>query len=156
MQIKVLFVCLGNICRSPTAEGVFRQTLKQAGLEHRVLIDSCGTGSWHIGAKPDARTIKAAAQYGYDLSGLRARQICREDFDYFDYILAMDKQNLNDLKAMSPPNFTGCLGLFLDFADTRETEVPDPYYGTEQGFTAVLNLVEKASLGLLQAMINND
>ena len=148
-QTSVLFVCLGNICRSPTAHGVFQSLVKQRDL--RVTVDSCGTGSWHVGHSPDERATAAAAERGYDLSPLRARQVCAGDFQRFDYILAMDHANLSELRGMCPAGFTGHLGLFLPYADGfSEQEVPDPYYGGTDGFSHVLDLVEAASDGLLQ------
>ncbi len=151
MQTRVLFVCLGNICRSPTAHGVFEALVKQRRLQELILVDSCGTGDWHVGHPPDRRAAAEAAGRGYDLSHLRARQVKAADFDCFDYILAMDRQNLADLEAMRPADFSGHLGLFLPFAGRgRHEEVPDPYYGGEEGFAEVLDLVEAASEGLLQ------
>jgi protein-tyrosine phosphatase len=148
--VHVNFVCLGNICRSPTAHGVFQKLVDDEGLSHRIIIDSCGTGSFHVGEKPDPRTIKAAAKRNYDLSVLRARQFKPDDFSQFDYILAMDRMNLGNLKAMAPKNYIGHLGLFLEFSKQRTyTQVPDPYYENESGFDLVLDLVEDASRGLL-------
>jgi len=148
---SVLFVCLGNICRSPTAHGVFQTKVAERGLSSLIHIDSCGTGGWHVGEPPDSRATGAARQRGYDLSPLRARQVQAGDFQRFDYILAMDHQNLRDLRAMCPGNYAGQLGLFLSFAEeAREEEVPDPYYGGAHGFSHVLDLVEAASDGLLR------
>jgi protein-tyrosine phosphatase len=148
---KILFVCLGNICRSPTADGVMRKLVKDAGLEKRIVVDSAGTGDWHIGHAPDSRTIRAAAKRGYDLSVLRARLVNVDDFDEFDYILAMDKSNLANLQKMRPAHFTGHLGLFMEFApDMGYKEVPDPYHGGAEDFERVLDLVEKAADGLLK------
>lgn len=153
MSAKVLFVCLGNICRSPTAHGVFQHLVDREGLSDRILVDSCGTGSFHIGSPPDARAIRAASKRQYDLSPLRARQVRPEDFSSFDYILAMDRMNLGNLKAMAPKDYKGHLDLFLSFSQQRAyTQVPDPYYENEEGFELVLNLVEDASQGLLQAI----
>ena len=150
---SVLFVCLGNICRSPTAHGVFESQVRASGLHHSVRVDSCGTGDWHVGKPPDSRATAAALRGGYDLSTLRARRFSVTDFDHFDYILAMDGQNLADLQRLQPANFAGHLGLFLDFAEgTDLVEVPDPYYGGADGFTEVLALVESASAGLLRAI----
>lgn len=150
MSISVLFVCLGNICRSPTAEGVFFHQLKQTVLVEQVNVDSAGTGGWHIGRSPDPRTITAAHKRGYDLSLLKARQVSVNDFEKFDYILAMDNANLADLRRAAPKNFRGHLGLFLAFARTHsEREVPDPYYGEGDGFEKVLDLIEDAAAGLL-------
>lgn len=147
---KVLFVCLGNICRSPTADGIFRQLLIREKLEQKILVDSAGTGDWHIGKAPDSRTVAAARQRGYDLSVLRARQVNKTDFSEFDYVLAMDKSNLLDLQRMKPSTYTGHLGLFLEFGARGDyCEVPDPYYGGEDGFELVLDLVEDAAQGLL-------
>ncbi|TXS93001.1 low molecular weight phosphotyrosine protein phosphatase [Parahaliea maris] len=153
-QVNVLFVCLGNICRSPTAHGVFEQRVAQRGLQERIVVDSCGTGDWHIGHPPDRRAQAAALQRGYDLSHLRARQVEPADFSLFDYVLAMDESNLGDLRAMRPASFAGHLGLFLDFADTGLREVPDPYYGGDDGFDHVLDLIEAASDGLLTDILS--
>ncbi|WP_192036625.1 low molecular weight protein-tyrosine-phosphatase [Halomonas sp. YLGW01] len=150
--MRVLFVCLGNICRSPTAEGMLRHKLEAAGLAERVTIDSCGTGDWHVGKAPDRRAAAAAAERGIDLSGLRARQLDRADFERFDYLLAMDHDNLDDLLAMRPGDCQAHVGLFLDFAGRREAAVPDPYYGGEAGFDEVLDLVESAADGLIEAL----
>jgi len=143
---KILFVCLGNICRSPTADGVLRKLIADAGLEKRILVDSAGTGDWHIGHAPDPRTVKFAAKRGYDLSVLRARLVNVNDFDEFDYILAMDKSNLANLQKMKPVHFTGHLGLFMDFAPhVGYQEVPDPYHGDTEDFERVLDLVEETA-----------
>ncbi len=155
--IGVLFVCLGNICRSPTAHGVFESMVREQGMQDRVRVDSCGTGDWHIGHAPDARAAAEAAQRGYDLSPLRARQVQPTDFREFDYILAMDEQNLADLRAMCPADFSGYLGLFLPFdPGASVAEVPDPYYGGDEGFTRVLDMVEAASAGLLREISGAD
>lgn len=155
MAVSVLFVCLGNICRSPTAHGVFENMVKQQGHDQLISIDSAGTGSWHIGASPDERSAAVALQRGYDLSHLKARKVTKNDFSQFDYILAMDEQNLSDLRDMQPTNYTGHLSLFLDFAEADEHEVPDPYYGGPQGFDHVLDLVEQASEGLLEHILQS-
>jgi len=148
--VKVLFVCLGNICRSPTAEGMFQQLVKANKLEEFITVDSAGTGDWHIGRPPDQRAQQAAQARGYDISHLRARQMSREDFHNFHYIIAMDQQNLANLQAMQPQDFSGHLGLLLPFAGSGELlEVPDPYFGGEEGFRLVLDLLESASVGLL-------
>lgn len=152
--IRVLFVCLGNICRSPTAEGVFRSIVQARGLEHVISIDSAGTGDWHIGKCADTRATEAALKRGYDLSALRARQAEAEDFNNFDYVLAMDEDNLDNLRALAPADFAGHLGLFLEFATaSSHREVPDPYYGEGQGFELVLDLIEDASEGLLNHIL---
>ncbi|MEE9103443.1 MULTISPECIES: low molecular weight protein-tyrosine-phosphatase [Pseudomonas] len=147
--MKVLFVCLGNICRSPTAEGVFRHKVREAGLEDRIEIDSAGTGDWHVGKAPDARTRAAALRRGYDLSSLRARQVSAADFSRYDLILAMDHANLRDLKRLRAGTGTAELDLFLRRFDLEIDEVPDPYYGGDDGFEQVLDLVEQACDGLL-------
>lgn len=150
MPIKVLFVCLGNICRSPTAQGIFQHKVKDAGLEKEIHIDSAGTGAWHIGKSPDSRTLAAATKRGYDFSDQRARQVGMQDFEKFDYVLAMDNVNLRELRQMAPSDFKGRLDLFLNYGSrSAHTEVPDPYYGGDQGFDLVLDLVEDAAEGLL-------
>lgn len=150
-MVKVLFVCLGNICRSPTAEGVFRHVVREAGLLERIYIDSAGTHAYHIGEPPDARAQQAAARRGIDLSRLRGRQATRQDFEEFDYVLAMDRENLAHLQRLCPKGMDTKLRLFMEFAVSRtEKEVPDPYYGGEAGFDRVLDMVEEASLGLLE------
>ncbi len=150
MKVSVLFVCMGNICRSPTAEAVFRHQVGQAGLQDRIFIDSAGTHDYHIGESPDPRTRQAALRRGYDMSALRGRQVSRADFGSFDYVLAMDNANLSILRSLRPQGAQGSLGLFLDYATRHgEREVPDPYYGGEDGFERVLDLVEDASAGLL-------
>ncbi|MDU4252841.1 low molecular weight protein-tyrosine-phosphatase [Pseudomonas sp.] len=147
--MKVLFVCLGNICRSPTAEGVLRHKVRAAGLEDRIEIDSAGTGDWHVGKAPDARTRAAALRRGYDLSSLRARQVSLADFSRYDLILAMDNANLRDLKHLRGSGAKAELDLFLRRYELEIDEVPDPYYGGEDGFERVLDLVERACDGLL-------
>lgn len=148
--MRILFVCLGNICRSPTAEGVLRRRLVDAGLSEVVEVDSCGTGAWHIGKAPDARAQAAASQREVDLSQLRARQLDAEDFARFDYLLAMDDGNLASLEAMRPADCVAHIGLLLDFAGDSGRAVPDPYYGGEQGFDEVFGLVERAADGLIE------
>ncbi|WP_137817856.1 low molecular weight protein-tyrosine-phosphatase [Pseudomonas sp. 2FG] len=147
--MRVLFVCLGNICRSPTAEGVFRHKLREAGLEARVEVDSAGTGDWHVGKAADTRTRRAAQLRGYDLAQLRGRQVSTTDFQAFDLILAMDQSNLQHLKAMRPASAKAELDLFLRRYQLALDEVPDPYYGGEDGFEQVLDLIEQASDALL-------
>ena len=150
IQASVLFVCMGNICRSPTAEAVFRARVEAAGLIRHIAIDSAGTHDYHIGEPPDARTQRAARQRGYDMSGLRGRQVGPEDFLRFDYVLAMDQANLAILRNLRPGQADSHLGLFLDFARSHaEREVPDPYYGGAEGFERVLDMVEDAAEGLL-------
>jgi len=143
-------VCLGNICRSPTAHGFFRDSVEKLGQQSAIHIDSAGTGDWHIGGQPDARATEQAAQHGVDLSDLRARQVNARDFDEYDYVLAMDNQNLADLRVMAPANYSGFLGLFLDFSESYQgQEMPDPYYGGCDGFELVVTMVEDGCKGLL-------
>jgi protein-tyrosine phosphatase len=150
-QVKVLFVCMGNICRSPTAEGVFKHFVAKADLAAHVLSDSAGTHGYHIDEPPDLRSQRAAAKRGYDLAALRARQVSRRDFDEFDYVLAMDEANLRLLERLCPPSHAHKLKLFLEFSgDPALREVPDPYYGGGQGFERVLDLAEQAARGLLE------
>ncbi|SEK62708.1 low molecular weight protein-tyrosine-phosphatase [Halomonas daqiaonensis] len=148
--MRVLFVCLGNICRSPTAEGVFRRLLDEHGLAHRVAVDSCGIGPWHVGKAPDPRACEAAARRGIDLSEFRARQLADDDFERFDMLLAMDHDNLAAIEARRPPHSQVPARLFLEYAGYPDRAVPDPYYGGDQGFDEVLDLVEAASRGLLE------
>lgn len=149
-KISVLFVCMGNICRSPTAEAVFRHYVEQAGLAEHFLIDSAGTHDYHIGVQPDLRTQHAAKLRGYDMSALRGRQVAAEDFHRFDYVLAMDMANLAILRSLTPRDSATRAGLFLDYARLHtEREVPDPYYGGAEGFERVLDMVEDAAQGLL-------
>lgn len=150
---SVLFVCMGNICRSPTAEGVFRQMVWAAGLEEEIRVDSAGTHDFHAGSPPDIRSQAHAKRRGYDLSGIRARQVRASDFTEFDLILVMDKRNLVTLQRVCPREHAHKLRLFLDYAPLwPEKEVPDPYYGGERGFDYVLDMVEDASRGLLAVM----
>lgn len=149
-KISVLFCCMGNICRSPTAEAVFRAKVQEAGLEHSILIDSVGTHDYHIGDPPDQRTQRAASQRGYDMSMLRGRQVEVADFTRFDYVLAMDNANMAILYRLCPKEQRDRLGLFLEYAKNhKQREVPDPYYGGEDGFERVLDMVEDAAEGLL-------
>jgi protein-tyrosine phosphatase len=146
----VLFVCLGNICRSPTAEGVFRAALEREGLADRVFTASAGLGDWHVGQPPDKRAIQAARRRGYDLTALRGRKVSREDFARFGWILCMDDSNLRALLDLKPPEYPGHLGLLLDFApEAGVREVPDPYYGGPEGFDRVLDLIEASVSGLV-------
>jgi protein-tyrosine phosphatase len=148
--VSVLFVCLGNICRSPTAEGVFRSLVEQEGLSSEINVDSAGTSNWHIGGSPDRRATEAARKRGIDLSQQKARQVEVEDFENFDYILAMDRENFKILSKLSPAGTEDRLKLFLEFArHAGREDVPDPYYGGEDGFDLVLDLIEDASKGLL-------
>ncbi len=153
-KIKILFVCMGNICRSPTAEGVFRHQVSEAGHADNIIIDSAGTHDYHIGSSPDRRAQQAALQRGYDLSSLRGRQVGAKDFHEFDYVLAMDRENLANLFQICPPQEQHKLKLFMEFSrGFSEREVPDPYYGGKRGFENVLNMVEDAASGLLEEIL---
>jgi protein-tyrosine phosphatase len=143
--MRVLFVCLGNICRSPTAEGVLRHKLRAAGLAGQVEVASAGTGDWHVGRAPDKRSQAAAKLRGYDLSAQRAQQVTKADFATYDLILAMDNSNLLHLKALQPAKGKAELDLFLRRYQVEIDEVPDPYYDGDQGFEQVLDLIERAS-----------
>jgi protein-tyrosine phosphatase len=150
-RVKVLFVCMGNICRSPTAEGVFAKRLQEEGLHDVVEIDSAGTHAYHVGEAPDPRAQRAAEKRGVQLKHLRARRAVPQDFEQYDYVLAMDRDNLVGLEAIYPPGAKGKPHLFLSYAPNLEhDEVPDPYYGGPMGFERVLDMIEEASEGLLQ------
>lgn len=150
-NIRVLFICMGNICRSPTAQGMFEYLLEEARLSQHIDVDSAGTHAYHIGEKPDKRATQAAAGRGIDLSRQRARRVEAADFMRFDYVLAMDSSNLDDLVAICPQAQQNKIQLFLDFAqDLSEREVPDPYYGGDQGFERVLDLIEMGARALLE------
>jgi len=150
ITVKVLFVCTGNICRSPTAEGVFRALAESQRLVWTIFADSAGTHNYHVGEAPDRRAIAAAARRGYDLSQLRARQISRRDLETFDYVLAMDREHLLQLRRWAPGECAAKPRLFLDYSRIDPGgEVPDPYYSGPQAFERVLDLVEDAALGLL-------
>lgn len=152
--IKVLFVCSGNICRSPTAEAVFRRQVEESGLQDLILAESAGTLDYHVGEAPDPRARELAKRRRYDLSRVRARQIRPQDFLEFDYLLAMDGGHLTTLRRASPPEHRHKIRLFLDYApQLPQREVPDPYYGTAAGFDLVLDLVEEASRGLLASLL---
>lgn len=148
--MRILFVCLGNICRSPTAEGVLRHKLQLAGLAGRVQVDSAGTGAWHVGKAPDPRTRAVAEQRGYLLHDLRARQVQEADFQCFDLILAMDNDNLRELRSLRPAAAVAEVDLFLRRVRLAEHEVPDPYYGGADGFERVLDMVELACDRLIE------
>lgn len=154
-QIKVLFVCMGNICRSPTAEGVFTHLVEQQGTRDRFMIDSAGTHAYHVGEQPDTRAQQTARQRGIDLSYIRARKFARSDFEEFDHILAMDYDNYAILLDACPSEHKGKVRLFLEYAPEREErDVPDPYYGGQNGFDHVFDLVEDASLGFYNSVTN--
>ncbi|WP_295392545.1 low molecular weight protein-tyrosine-phosphatase [uncultured Thiodictyon sp.] len=153
-RVKVLFVCMGNICRSPTAHGVFRHLVREAGQEAAIQIDSAGTHAYHVGEPPDARATATARARGVDISDLRARRASSEDFLCYDYVLAMDQDNYHSLARICPPGMEPKLSLFMDFApDLKCREVPDPYYGGSRGFDQVFDLVEAAARGLLDHLI---
>ena len=148
--VQVLFVCMGNICRSPTAEGVFRHLVRSEGLESVITTDSAGTLDYHVGKPPDRRAQATAHNRGIDIGDLRARRVVEEDFERFDYVLAMDHDNYTNLAEICPSGYEERLFYFLDFADdVKHREVPDPYYGGAKGFELVFDMVEKASKGLL-------
>jgi len=153
MASSVVFVCTGNICRSPTAEGVFRKLVEDAGLSGGIVVDSAATHAYHVGEPPDRRTQAAAARRGYDLSRLRARKFEAADFQRFDLVLAMDHDNQLILSRLAQPDAGQRLGMMMDYASRfHESEVPDPYYGGKDGFERVLDMIEDASQGLLRAI----
>lgn len=149
-QVRVLFVCTGNICRSPTAEGVFRHLVEAEKLQQRVLVDSAGTHGYHVGEGADRRSVLTAAGRGYDLSKLRARQLSSADFDNFDYLLAMDRGHRSILNRIATGEHRHKIAMFLDFSRKYTgQDVPDPYFGGGQGFERVLDLIEDGATGLL-------
>jgi len=149
-MVKILFVCMGNICRSPTAQGVFEQILKNEGLTNHLQVDSAGTHAYHVGEPPDQRATQSASRRGVDISEQRARKVRQADFEEFHYIIAMDEDNLYNLEQSCPSSHAHKIGLFLEYAPESGTrEVPDPYFGGHNGFEEVLDLVESASRGLL-------
>ena len=153
-DLKILFVCMGNICRSPTAEGVLKKKLKDQGLFQGVFIDSAGTHNYHPGSAPDTRTQSHALKRGYDLSTLRARAVIEEDFEKFDWLLTMDWDNRALLEERCPKKYTHKIKGFTEFLQTTQASaIPDPYYGGDQGFEYVLDLIEEASDGLIQTLI---
>jgi protein-tyrosine phosphatase len=152
-MIKVLFVCTGNICRSPSAEGVFRRLVRNAGLDGQIATDSAGTHDYHVGESPDPRSVEAARARGIDIDDLRARQVRPRDFDEFDLILAMDRGHAALLNGMAPDHARDRIHLFMDYApEAPKREVPDPYYGEGTHFNETLDLIEAASTGLLDAI----
>lgn len=156
-KVSVLFVCLGNICRSPTAHAVFRKLVMEEGLEKRIEIDSAGTAAYHVGNPPDSRSMKTAKNRGIQMNDLRARAVDFGDFYQYDYILAMDHSNYSNLYEMALPEHREKIHMFLQFTEEfTETEVPDPYYGGPQGFEHVFDLVGSASKGLLEHIKQKD
>ncbi|MEP1554480.1 MAG: low molecular weight protein-tyrosine-phosphatase [Paraglaciecola sp.] len=151
-KISVLFVCLGNICRSPSAEAVFKKKALEAGLD--LIIDSAGTAGYHTGASPDKRSQSVGIQRGYSFEGINCRKVAKQDFEKFDYILGMDNENITNLLAVCPEGYEGKVELFLNYAQSEEDQVPDPYYGGKRGFEYVLDLIELASTGLIQHIKN--
>jgi protein-tyrosine phosphatase len=149
-KIRVLMVCLGNICRSPTAEAVLRKKVREAGLDCRIEVDSAGTAAYHVDSPPDRRAVAHGERRGLQMAQLRGRQVARGDFDAFDFILAMDADNLANLKRIRPAGSKARLALLMSFApDAGSPEVPDPYYGGADGFERVLDLVESAADGFI-------
>ncbi|MGS2719966.1 low molecular weight protein-tyrosine-phosphatase [Paraglaciecola aestuariivivens] len=144
---RVLLVCLGNICRSPSAEAVLIKKASENGID--LEIDSAGTAGYHDGAAPDKRSQAVAIERGYQFDGIKCRKVTEQDFVYFDYILAMDKENLSNLTAICPSEYQQKLALFLSFSTAEESEVPDPYYGGKRGFEYVLDLIEQGADGLI-------
>lgn len=151
-KVSVLFICMGNICRSPTAEGVFCKYVADAGLTDIIAVESAGTHAYHIGEPADRRAREAARRRGFSLDGIRARRVDDEDFERFDLILAMDEDNLLNLEERAPEQHRAKLKLFLEFGCGSTREVPDPYYGGSAGFERVLDLIEEASRGLLREL----
>jgi protein-tyrosine phosphatase len=152
--MRILFVCMGNICRSPSAEGVFRNLLAARAPQLQIELDSAGTHDYHVGEPPDRRTIAAARRRGIDLAALRARTVRASDFTYYDLIVAMDEENLRELRSRAPAAAHSRLRLMMEFAPSATMRaVPDPYYGTAQGFEQVLDLLEEAAEGLLQEVL---
>ena len=153
-KIRVLMVCLGNICRSPTAEAMLRLKAHQAGLDDRIEVDSAGTADYHVDSPPDRRAIAHGESRGLAMQSLRGRQVAREDFDRFDHVLAMDHDNLDDLQRLRPPGSRAKVALLMSFAPhAGSREVPDPYHGGAEGFERVLDLVDAASEGFIAATL---
>lgn len=149
---RILFVCLGNICRSPLAEGVFNAVAEQRGFSERFVLDSAGTGAWHIGSAPDPRSVAVAARYGIDISGQRARKLVVEDFSRFDLILGMDRSNVDDIRDAAPSGGADKVHLFLGHACIGNRDVPDPYYDRADGFEKVYRMIRDASEALIDRL----
>jgi len=155
MPVSVLFVCLGNICRSPAAQGILEKRINDAGLHKQIRVDSCGTAAFNVGKPPDARSQSASARAGYDISAQVARQICDEDYEQFDYIIAMDRINLTNVEAWAPKDYAGELNLFMHYCKNGgNTQIPDPYYKEADAFDGVIASLEKAADGLLAHIRN--
>ncbi|MNE19082.1 Low molecular weight protein-tyrosine-phosphatase YfkJ [compost metagenome] len=148
--VSILFVCMGNICRSPLAEGIFTHVAETAQKPHRFHVDSAGTGDWHAGNQPDPRSVEIAAQHGIDISGQRARQVKKDDFERFDLILCMDEDNLSRIMGSCPPGLRHKVHLFSQYASGTRTNVPDPYYGGKDGFLIVYNMLFAGCRSLLE------
>lgn len=151
-QVGVLFVCLGNICRSPSAQGIFEYHVEKAGLRDKFLIDSCGTAPFNVGKRPDPRALEATKRYGYDISQQIARQIADDDYEKFNYIVPMDRKNLMSLTAWKPQHFRGEIELFMQYHPNNmgNTQIPDPYHDSIEYFYPIIETIEQASIGLLQ------
>lgn len=156
MTARVLFVCLGNICRSPLAEGVMRHLVRERGLDGRIEVDSAGTAAWHVGSPPDPRSTDVAARHGVSLEGLRARRVRPADFERFDLVLAMDADNEAELLRMAPPEFAGRVRMLRSYDPEGAGEVPDPYYGGPQGFELVYDMVHRSCEALLDTFVDGD
>ena len=153
--ISVVFVCLGNICRSPTAEAVFRKMVADRNLNEHFMIDSAGTAGYHVGAKPDERSVEVASAMGYDFTGISCRKVSEADFVNADYLLAMDASNVDNLRKVCPPEFVHKIRLLVEFANGDYPEVPDPYYGGRRGFELVLDLIEQGCAGFIEHVKQN-
>ncbi|OCP18028.1 MULTISPECIES: low molecular weight protein-tyrosine-phosphatase [unclassified Ensifer] len=149
---RILFVCLGNICRSPLAEGVLRELAARRGLASVITVDSAGTGAWHIGDPPDLRSIEVARRHGIDISALRGRKVGKPDFEAFDLILGMDGENVRTLRQLAPTGFEGRIGLFLRYASGRDQDVPDPYYDGPEAFERLYQMLEAGCSSLLERL----
>lgn len=150
--VRILFVCLGNICRSPLAEGVLRELADRNGVVSAISVDSAGTGAWHVGDPPDHRSIVVARRHGIDISGLQARKISRDDFESYDLILGMDRDNVRTLRQLAPPGTEGRISLFLEYAAGRDQDVPDPYYDGPEAFERLYQMLEAGCSSLLDRL----
>ncbi len=155
-MIRILFVCTGNICRSPTAEGVFRHLVAEAGLADKIATDSVGLEGWHVGSPPDSRSTRAAAQRGFDIADLRARLLIRDDFDRFDLLLAMDNGHFRDMAGRAPRQHAGKVRMFMEAAHgDAALSVPDPYYGASDGFEQALDMIDEGARAWLKELEEN-